>query len=122
MRLKLLVEQVDGVLSELQGVRNPKVQALRKEIDEIKQEFQESIDILLTSTSLLNFVVHDMLAYAQINGGKFRQVITKFDIRQAVQEVMSIQKDKARFNEVALTCEFHNLENVVLICTDKQRL
>ena len=44
---------------------------------------------------MMGFLVDDLLDFAQINAGKFRKVITSFDLKEAIQEVVSIQKDKA---------------------------
>ena len=41
------------------------------------------------------FMVDDLLDFAQINAGCFRVVAKKFDLQEAVNEVINIQKDKA---------------------------
>ena len=41
------------------------------------------------------YLVQDLLDFAQINSGKFRKNITSFDIREAIEEVMSIQRSVA---------------------------
>jgi len=38
----------------------------------------------------MTFMVQDLLDYAQIKAGKFRKNIKPFNIREAIQEVMSI--------------------------------
>ena len=43
----------------------------------------------------MDFLVQDLLDYAQIKAGKFRLNIQKFDIIDAIDDVMSIQKSKA---------------------------
>ena len=48
----------------------------------------------------MGFLVDDLLDFAQINAGKFRKVITSFDLRDAIQEVISIQKDKANMGGI----------------------
>ena len=45
------------------------------------------------STSLMGFLVDDLLDYAQMQNGKFRQVIKEFDLREAIEEVVLIQAD-----------------------------
>lgn len=56
---------------------------------------------------MMGFLVDDLLDFAQINAGKFRKVITSFDLKEAVQEVISIQKDKAHMGGIQLTCAYH---------------
>ena len=49
-----------------------------------------------SSTNLMSFLVDDLLDFSQLNAGKFRRTITTFDLKEAVEEVISIQKDKAK--------------------------
>jgi signal transduction histidine kinase len=44
-----------------------------------------------SSTDLMNFMIQDLLDYAQIKAGKFRKNIARFDIRKAVEKVMDVQ-------------------------------
>ena len=43
-----------------------------------------------SSADLMAYLIQDILDFAQINSGKFRKNIIEFDIRQAVEEIMSI--------------------------------
>jgi signal transduction histidine kinase len=43
----------------------------------------------------MGFLVDDLLDFAQINAGKFRKVNTEFDLREAIEEIVSIQHEKA---------------------------
>jgi signal transduction histidine kinase len=38
----------------------------------------------------MNFVVDDLLDFAQLNNEKFRKEIKEFDLREAIEEVISI--------------------------------
>ena len=38
------------------------------------------------------YLIQDILDFAQINSGKFRKNIDRFDICDAIEEVMSIQR------------------------------
>ena len=38
----------------------------------------------------MGFLVDDLLDFAQINAGKFRKVCTEFDLREAIEEIVSI--------------------------------
>ena len=44
----------------------------------------------------MDFLVQDLLDYAQIKAGKFRLNIQPFDIIDAIENVMTIQKLKAQ--------------------------
>ena len=50
----------------------------------------------------MSFLVDDLLDFAQLNSGKFRKVLSNFDLKEAVEEVISIQKDKANMMGVEL--------------------
>jgi K+-sensing histidine kinase KdpD len=43
-----------------------------------------------SSAKLLNFYVEDLLCIAQIEKGTFRKNISRFDVREAIEEVISI--------------------------------
>ena len=40
----------------------------------------------------MKFLVQDLLDYAQIKAGKFRKNIEEFSIREAIENVMCIQR------------------------------
>ena len=54
----------------------------------------------MSSTKLLNFCVNDMLSLAQLNSDKFRKELCNFDIRDAVNEIMTIQKEKVNYQGI----------------------
>ena len=68
---------------------------------------QQSNNIQDSSTNMMGFLVDDLLDFAQINAGKFRKVVTNFDIKEAVNEVVSIQKDKASMAGIKLSCNYY---------------
>ena len=51
---------------------------------------ESSSKIQDSSSCMMNFMVEDLLDFAQINAGKFRKVIQEFDLREAVQEMVDI--------------------------------
>ena len=55
------------------------------------------------------FLVQDFLDYAQIKSGKFRKNISKFNIRTAVERVISMQKKKALDTKIRLFASYINL-------------
>jgi signal transduction histidine kinase len=57
------------------------------------------------------FLVQDILDFAQIKSGKFRKNYKKFDIRESVKKIMSIQEKKAKDKGIKLIAEFVNFSN-----------
>jgi signal transduction histidine kinase len=55
-----------------------------------------------SSSNLMGFLVDDLLDFAQLNAGKFRKVSKEFDLKEAIEEVISIQKDKASMMGIKL--------------------
>lgn len=49
-----------------------------------------------------------MLDFAQLRSGKFRKDLFNFDIHEAIQEIVNLQKLKAEFCGINLTLEMHN--------------
>ena len=49
-----------------------------------------------------------MLDFAQMRSGKFRKDNFNFDVREAIDEMVSIQMLKAEFCGINLTFEMHN--------------
>jgi hypothetical protein len=43
----------------------------------------------------MGFIVQDLLDYAQIKNGKFRKNINTFNIKEAVEDIMCIQRKTA---------------------------
>jgi len=58
---------------------------------------------------MMTYMVQDLLDYAQIKAGKFRSNVTKFNIREAVAKVMTIQKLKAVEHELNFFASFDNI-------------
>jgi signal transduction histidine kinase len=56
---------------------------------------KESFKVQESSTNLLKHLIQDLLDYAQIRAGKFRKVLKKFDIKEAVDEIVHMQMKKA---------------------------
>ena len=59
-----------------------------------------------SSASMMSFLVDDLLDFAQLNAGKFRKVIKSFDLREAIEEVIQIQADKASMGKIKLESAF----------------
>ena len=57
----------------------------------------------------MNFLVQDLLDYAQIKAGKFRKNIEEFNIRDAVEQVMCVQRQIAQTNNIQFYATYHNI-------------
>ena len=67
-------------------------QALSEQLDKL----DKSLEVQDASAQMMIFLVQDLLDYAQIKSGKFRTNISKFNICQTIQKVISIQKEQAQ--------------------------
>jgi signal transduction histidine kinase len=63
-----------------------------------------------------------MLDFAQIKAGKFRMNFLSFNIEEAIEEIVNIQKLKAEFCEIKLSFEMKNFYRSSLVCSDPQRI
>ena len=61
----------------------------------------------------MNFLIQDLLDFAQIKAGKFRKNIQEFNIQEAIEEVMSIQKDQAARKGVELSLNLINISTEI---------
>jgi len=61
----------------------------------VLKKLKEGMKVQEASANLMSFLVQDFLDYAQIKEGKFRKQIKAFNIREAVENVMCIQRKKA---------------------------
>ena len=60
----------------------------------------------------MKFLIQDLLDFAQKKAGKFRKVIEEFNVKDAIEEMMSIEIDKARNKGVNLHVEYVNIGNI----------
>lgn len=69
--------------------------AQQQKLKYIIQKLKEGKKIQDASSSLMEFLIQDLLDYAQIKAGKFRKNVQSFNIRNAIEKVMCIQRKKA---------------------------
>ena len=67
----------------------------------------------------MNFLIQDLLDFAQIKAGKFRINIKEFNVREAFQEVLSVQKEKASGKGLDLSIKYENISESLNIQNDK---
>ena len=57
----------------------------------------------------MSFMVQDLLDYAQIKANKFRKVLKTFNIRDSIESVMCIQRQKAKEQGIEFYPQFVNI-------------
>lgn len=80
----------------------------------------------MSSSKILCFLVNDILDFSQLRSGKFRKDIANFNIKEAVEEIVQIQREKAEFCGINLSFTLENFpvsedqidERDLIICTD----
>jgi signal transduction histidine kinase len=92
LKIKLCLKELMNILKTKQS---SSVMQIDKSVREIVTMISQSNKISDSSTGMMGFLVDDLLDFAQINAGKFRKVCKEFDLREAVDEMISIQHEKA---------------------------
>ena len=79
----------------------------------------------------MNYMIQDLLDFAQIKAGKFRKNISMFDIRESVEKVMCIQRKKAEEKNIQFEVIYNNVDDNqdeaaklknCMVRTDEQRV
>lgn len=80
----------------------------------------------------MNFIIQDMLDFAQIKSDKFRHNYKVFNIRESIEKVMCIQRQKAKDKNIEFNVNFKNIaaderirketDNSPLINCDEHRI
>ena len=105
IKIKLCLKELQNLV---QKNKSALTGGLDKKIGDICKMIEQSNKIQDSSSTLMSFLVDDLLDFAQLNAGKFRQNIKEFDIKEAIDEVISIQKDKANMMGIKLECIYKN--------------
>ncbi len=79
----------------LQDPRITSLKKLKKKLYPILNQHKESVKIMTSSGKLLDFLINDILDFAQLRAGKFRMRVASFDLREAIEEIILIQQYKA---------------------------
>jgi signal transduction histidine kinase len=64
-----------------------------------------------SSANLMEFLVQDLLDFAQIRAGKFRKNIKQFNIKEAIDQVIDIQSYKAGKQGIELKVKYLNIND-----------
>ena len=63
---------------------------LRRKLTKIHKEHQESININMSSSKILNYLVNDILDFSQLRSGIFRKDSFNFNIKDTIEEIVQI--------------------------------
>ena len=115
--------QVKNIATRLQlllrtNANNP----LAAQLQEILTELNDAQEVQHSCTKLLNFFVEDLLCMAQIDKGTFRKNVGRFNLYDAINEIVTIQKQKAEHRRVTVNIELVGMDQTTQITTDMQRL
>ena len=94
------------------------IKEIKSRLKSFSEEYLEGAKIQTSSTKLLTYLVNDILDLSQINSGKFRIDSSVFNICEAIDEIISIQKQKAELSDVAINYEIQGFDLNLLICSD----
>lgn len=108
IRLKMLTDKMKEIL---QNEKKLKLHQLKRKFSRIHEEQVQINQVQINCQEFLNFLVQDILDLSQINQKKFRKNIQTFDLKNAVNEVINIQKYKSEQLGIAFQVEYINFEN-----------
>ena len=74
------------------------------------KSLQDGLKVQDSSAKIMSFLVQDFLDYAQIKSGKFRTNIKPFNVREVIEKVICIQREKAEDSGLELKGEFINIK------------
>jgi signal transduction histidine kinase len=83
---------LNGILTILEANRS----------EESVEKMLEKNEIAIKNSHLLNFLIHDILDYSMINKGKLRTVCQSFDVLEAVQDIVELEKEPAEDKKIVL--------------------
>ena len=60
----------------------------KQQLEKITKQLEQGLNVQESAASLMEFLVQDLLDYAQIKNNKFRKNLTKFNIKEAINQVV----------------------------------
>ena len=69
----------------------------------------EGMKVQESSANLMSFLIQDLLDFAQIRAGKFRKNFKQFNIRDAIEQVMCIQRQNVNQDEIQFFASYENI-------------
>eukprot|EP00356_Strombidium_inclinatum_P011678 CAMPEP_0170485268 /NCGR_PEP_ID=MMETSP0208-20121228/4574_1 /TAXON_ID=197538 /ORGANISM="Strombidium inclinatum, Strain S3" /LENGTH=162 /DNA_ID=CAMNT_0010758865 /DNA_START=268 /DNA_END=756 /DNA_ORIENTATION=+ len=86
--------------------RDLRVADVSENLKQVVRMMKVSTKIQESSANIMNFLVDDLLDFSQLNAGKFRQVLSTFNLKEAIDEVLAIQKEKAEMKGISLSAVY----------------
>ena len=77
-------------------------------LERILERQGQSTNVQVSAVQILNFLVNDMLDYAQLSAGQFRKFMTRFDVFDTFTEVIDVMRFKADELGVKMETRFEN--------------
>jgi hypothetical protein len=80
---------------------------------------------IISATKFIDFFVHDILDYTLLNqdSNKFTKDITTFNVKECIEEIITIQEDKIDLKNIFIKTSFKGFEGSgKMIRTDMKRL
>ena len=65
-----------------------KSKRMRRKLDALLNQQLDSININMSSSKILNFLVNDILDFSQLKFGHFRKDAFNFSIRETIEEIV----------------------------------
>ena len=83
-------------------------QQFRGKLNESYHGLKDSGRSITNSAQMIDFFVHDILDYAVLKGKKqnFTKNISIFDIRECIEDVLKILKDKSSMKNIEIQTKF----------------
>ena len=88
------------------------------QICNVASKLGDSCMVQESSAKVMKFLVQDFLDYSMIKSDQFKSKIAKFNIRDTVEMVMSIQMKTANDKGVQLTAQFPGLKDPFIMADE----
>ena len=76
------------------------------QLKDVYDEVLKSVNIMSSSSQLLLLNVEDILGFAQLKAGKFVKIIKRFNIKRAIEDIVSIQQYQAESKNIQIQTKF----------------
>ena len=67
----------------------------KKMLSKNLEKYEDSINMQMSASKILCFLINDMLDYAQLSAGQFRKFMSKFNLNDSINDVVKIMRFKA---------------------------
>jgi signal transduction histidine kinase len=92
MSQQALNEKINELLED---PRIKSLKQLKRKLRRLLTQVYETNDVRMKSTKILNYLVNDILDFAQMKSGKFRKQNQYNDFTETIDQIFNIQQYKA---------------------------